>query len=334
MRKKKPVLAASLAGVFGPVGFLYLGWRHAVSMFVLWALIIFLISLRYVAHIPFWVHLVGRFIDAGVAYFLAIECSHKPSASRNEIAGIIATILTGFLIFTVTIYTGFIILHTGTVLLIEKSYFRGILSIVIFAPLLAGFANWTSSLILSLIPIPDLFAYWCAKDVGGNTCSEEKIPIFDTLGDACCEEIISIFNVLNDAVERFDCRACEMLREQIVEAIQEEPAEFTEKVRCGVSPEQAVYSMLANISGDLLESGQYQWIAGHPGVLNPTGADLLRIFESAIDEMCEMKAIDSAEAKRQKIMLRKNIGVDQRFNPHTMAPGGLDKIMAEENDAE
>jgi hypothetical protein len=113
---------------------------------------------------------------------------------------------------------------------------------------------------------------------------------------------------LDDAAEQFDCRAVETLRKQIVEAIQEEPEKFTEKIRSGISPRQAVYSMLANISGDLLESGEGQMISGLRGALNPMGTELLSIFEESVDEMVRMEAIDDTEATRQKTMLREQIG--------------------------
>ena len=64
--------------------------------------------------------------------------------------------------------------------------------------------------------------------------------------------------------------------------------------------------MIANTSGDMVESGQYHI---YRGVLNPMGPgeDLLNIFDSAMDELVKLGDIDEKNAQVQKEALRKNI---------------------------
>jgi hypothetical protein len=64
--------------------------------------------------------------------------------------------------------------------------------------------------------------------------------------------------------------------------------------------------MIANTSGDMAESGQYHI---YRGVLNPMGPgeDLLKIFDSAMDELVKLGDMDEKNAQEQKEAIRKNI---------------------------
>jgi hypothetical protein len=82
--------------------------------------------------------------------------------------------------------------------------------------------------------------------------------------------------------------------------------EFSEKIQQGASPRHWVYRTIANIAGDLVESGNYHI---YRGVLNPMepGEELVEIFDIAVDELVEMRVLDTERAKKEKGELRENI---------------------------
>ena len=122
------------------------------------------------------------------------------------------------------------------------------------------------------------------------------------------KEVKAILGVLDEADQRFDCRAFEMVKNQIEQAVLSLPDGFAQKIRNGISPRQCVYSMIANIAGELLASGKFHLF---PGTLNPLpfsgGLDLLRIFDAAVDEMVQIGAVDKDNAVAHKARMRDTI---------------------------
>ena len=120
------------------------------------------------------------------------------------------------------------------------------------------------------------------------------------------KEVKAVLGVHDEADQRFDCHAFEMVKNQIEQAVLSQPGATADKIRNGLSPRQAVYSMIGNIAGDFAESGQFHL---YRGVLNPMtgGEDLLRIFDAAVDEMLQIGAIDEDDAAEQKSELRECI---------------------------
>jgi len=82
--------------------------------------------------------------------------------------------------------------------------------------------------------------------------------------------------------------------------------EFSEKIQQGASPRHWVYRTIANIAGDLVESGNYHI---YRGVINPMepGEELVEIFDMAVDKLVEMRVLDTEQAKKEKGALRENI---------------------------
>jgi len=82
--------------------------------------------------------------------------------------------------------------------------------------------------------------------------------------------------------------------------------EFSEKIRQGASPRHWVYRTIANIAGDLVESGNYHI---YRGLLNPMEPceELVEIFDMTVDKLVEMRVLDTEQAKKEKDALRKNI---------------------------
>ena len=64
--------------------------------------------------------------------------------------------------------------------------------------------------------------------------------------------------------------------------------------------------MILNISGDMVESGQHHI---YRGVINPMGPgqNLLKIFDSAMDELVKLGDTDKENAETQKKAIRENI---------------------------
>lgn len=101
-------------------------------------------------------------------------------------------------------------------------------------------------------------------------------------------------------------RVFQLIRGHIEKILFAHSDEFSEKIRQGASPRNWVYRTIANIAGDLVESGNYHI---YRGVLNPLepGEELVEIFDMAVDKLVEMKVLDTEQAKKEKGALRENI---------------------------
>ncbi len=120
------------------------------------------------------------------------------------------------------------------------------------------------------------------------------------------KEVKAIFDVIDEADTKFNhCVGFKLVREYLERIVHSDPGAVAKKVREGLSPRQITYSLIANVSGDMLESGDYHV---YRGVLNPmVGEDLLRVFDGATDEGVAMGAEPAEKAERNKAAIRKNI---------------------------
>lgn len=120
------------------------------------------------------------------------------------------------------------------------------------------------------------------------------------------KEIKEAFAILKEASQEFGGRGFDLVKEYAEKSIRSDNKQFLDTIQKGRSVRKYVYSMIANISGDLVESGHYHI---YRGVLNPMGPgeDLVKIFDSAIDELVNLGDMEGANAKEQKEALRKNI---------------------------
>lgn|GEM_PF-1368539 len=118
-------------------------------------------------------------------------------------------------------------------------------------------------------------------------------------------EVKEVMEILDEAEEKFGT-GFDLVREHIEKGINENTKQFLEVVGKGRSVRKYVYSMIANISGDMVESGQYHI---YRGVLNPIGPgqNLLNIFDSAMDELVNLGDTDKENAEAQKKAIRENI---------------------------
>lgn len=118
-------------------------------------------------------------------------------------------------------------------------------------------------------------------------------------------ELAEAFEILDEATYRFGT-GFDLVREQIEKMLDSSTDQFLDVVRKGRTVRKYIYSTIANISGDMVESGQYHI---YRGVLNPMGLgeELLRIFDAAMDELVRLGDTDTGNAEKQKKAIRENI---------------------------
>ena len=119
------------------------------------------------------------------------------------------------------------------------------------------------------------------------------------------QEVREALEILNEASLSFELAS--FLQAKIRKNILAHSKEFVENLnKDGRSVRKHVYSMIANTAGDLVESGQYHL---YRGVLNPMGPgqDLLRVFDSAMEELVRLGDESEEFLKEQKKSVRKNI---------------------------
>jgi len=83
------------------------------------------------------------------------------------------------------------------------------------------------------------------------------------------------------------------------------PSELVESINQGITLTQIVLTTIANVSGDMAESGKYHI---YRGVLNPMhGVGLIKIYNSAIDELVSRGIIDKSSGEAEIKGLLNNI---------------------------
>jgi len=120
------------------------------------------------------------------------------------------------------------------------------------------------------------------------------------------KEVKEALGILEEASKEFGSGGFDLVKEYVEKSILSDTKQFLDVVHKGRSVRKYVYSMIANTSGDLAESGHYHI---YRGVLNPMGPgeDLLKIFDAAMDELVRLGDTDAENAKKEKAAVRKNI---------------------------
>lgn len=96
----------------------------------------------------------------------------------------------------------------------------------------------------------------------------------------------------------------ENVRKTVEEIIMKNKEKIREiMTRDNISPRRTVYSWINNVSGDMLESGQYHI---YRGVLNPMGQgnELLKIFDISTDKLVEVGDMSKDKAEQHKKNIR------------------------------
>jgi len=120
------------------------------------------------------------------------------------------------------------------------------------------------------------------------------------------KEIKAMDQVLVEAGNKFNQEAFSSIKSIIHEAISAEPNQFKNAIRVSKSLHQYVYTLIANIAGDEVESGRHHL---YRGVLNPLGLgkEYLHIYKSCLNELVSLNAIDNVQAEEELNALLQNI---------------------------
>ena len=120
------------------------------------------------------------------------------------------------------------------------------------------------------------------------------------------KEVKEALGILEEASQKFGSGGFDLVKQHVEKSILSDTEQFMDVVRKGRSVRKYVYSMIANVSGDMVESGHYHI---YRGILNPMGPgeDLLKIFDSAMDELVKLGDTDKKNADEQKEAVRKNM---------------------------
>lgn len=118
------------------------------------------------------------------------------------------------------------------------------------------------------------------------------------------KEVAEALKILDEARSTFGSSGFDVVGRYVEKSILEDIEQFMDIVRKGRSVRKYVYSTIANISGDMVESGQYHI---YRGVLNTTGKDLLNIFDLAMDELVRLGDVAEEYAQQQKEVIRENV---------------------------
>jgi len=112
------------------------------------------------------------------------------------------------------------------------------------------------------------------------------------------KEVQAALGVLDELNYECNSHAFPLVREQVELAILEQPEKFVSVLKSqGRTPREKVYSMIEHVTGDYLESGSYNF---YRGALNPTGQQLLKVYNHIIDRMEKDGCISKEEAQKQK----------------------------------
>jgi hypothetical protein len=103
-----------------------------------------------------------------------------------------------------------------------------------------------------------------------------------------------------------DSEAFQIVRKEIEQMILAHPDDFARMVQDGTSPREWVWGAISNIAGNRVESGEYHM---YRGVLNPMGPGqyLMKLYDTALDELTRLGAMQPDYATEEKAALRKNI---------------------------
>jgi hypothetical protein len=151
MQKKSPTLAALLGFIFGPFGFLYIGWRYAVFallVFLIFGIVLFVLDFP----IPTWMKYVILLASAWKCYTIC-SVRNRLIDSEDDNIGILnsfpfaAMAMSDLLVGIAISYAAAIGLYAAAVMFFDGSVIKAGLMLVIGTPLLV----WIASLLFGFI---------------------------------------------------------------------------------------------------------------------------------------------------------------------------------------
>jgi len=120
------------------------------------------------------------------------------------------------------------------------------------------------------------------------------------------KELRAALGLLDEASLKYEGSAFPIIRKNIEDVILKQPDELARIFQDGTSPRQWCYAAIANVAGDILETGRYHV---YRGVLNPLGPgpEMLSIYDKAIDELVQIGATTTDNAEKEKMAIRANL---------------------------
>ncbi len=116
-------------------------------------------------------------------------------------------------------------------------------------------------------------------------------------------ELKAVIGVLDETAYRCsDNRACQSICSSVESQLLKDSRTVEEALQDGVSPREYAYTMLANSAGDELATGKY-YMYGAVDRLG-VGEDLLKLFDSVIDELVHMGVLAHKQAQYNKRAVR------------------------------
>jgi hypothetical protein len=149
--RKSPLVAGVLSFVFGPIGYLYIGWRYAVlglAVLAIFATVLALINFP----IPAWMKYVILGVFAQKAYAFVSVRNELIDAESTEVSAldtfpVAAMAMSDLLVGVGMFYAGTVGLYVAVRLLLEGSVLRGLLVFLVGTPVLVWIANLAFGLI-------------------------------------------------------------------------------------------------------------------------------------------------------------------------------------------
>jgi len=113
------------------------------------------------------------------------------------------------------------------------------------------------------------------------------------------------FEILDEATDKFGADF-NLIRQRIEGILRSNAGQSLAMAKKSHKLREYVYSQIANVAGDMAESGQYHLYRGILNSMGP-GPKLLGVFDAAIDELVRLGSIDAVYAQEQKKAIRDNI---------------------------
>ncbi len=145
------MLAAILGFVFGPFGYLCIGWRYAVMAFSVFATFVLVIGLP-AFPIPSWIKYIILPVVSWKAWTIVsvrntLLDTDSETAEKLNTFPVAAMAMSDLLVGVGMFYAGALGLYAGVTLALEGAVVKGALMIVVGTPL----AVWLASLVFGII---------------------------------------------------------------------------------------------------------------------------------------------------------------------------------------
>ena len=107
-----------------------------------------------------------------------------------------------------------------------------------------------------------------------------------------------LLNELDLFEHKVDLSGFHLVKQKVIQNIKANKVAFAKAMtNSNISSEQIIAAEIANVSGDMLETGEY---CIYRGILSPAGEQLMTLFQCALDELVRIGAI-SEEKKLEDV---------------------------------